>query len=498
MLKILFASSEVQPLMKTGGLADVSGALPVALKEMRQDVRIVMPAYRSSIKKAKRTKQAATLQLPGIMGEISILSKKLPNSNIEVLFVDYGPAFDRDGNPYLDAEGNPWPDNAERFSLFCRVVCEIAQNRIGLDWQPDVVHCNDWQSGLVPALLHLEKSRPATIFTIHNLAYQGLFPQQTFTTLGLPESLWSPDALEFHDQLSFIKGGIVFADRITTVSPRYAKEIQTSEFGYGLEGLLTHRKDKLTGIINGVDENDWNPASDPHLESNYGIETIADKKANKTFLQRSFSLPEDSSALLLGFIGRLVEQKGIDLIIDSLTQLMHLPVQLVLLGSGNKKFETQLQALASKYSEKFSCHIGYDEALSHQIEAGCDVFLMPSRFEPCGLNQLYSLRYGTIPVVNNVGGLADTVTDLNQTQTNLAKATGFSMKTTTAESLYQEIVRAINLYQDQDKWLTVVANGMRSDFSWKRSAKTYVNLYKTALQEQSNIDQPDNSSPLTA
>jgi len=488
MLKILFASSEVQPLMKTGGLADVSAALPIALKKMRHDVRIIMPAYRDAMQKTRRVKPVATLQLPGIIGDINIVSKKLPNSNIEVLFVDYLPAFDRSGNPYVNPEGNPWPDNAERFSLFCRTICEVAQNRAGLDWQPDIIHCNDWQTGLVPALLHLDKIRPATIFTIHNLAYQGLFPKQAFNTLGLPQSLWSPEALEFHDQLSFIKGGIVFADHITTVSPRYAEEIQTSEFGYGLEGLLAHRKDKLTGIVNGIDATEWDPANDPNLDSNYSIDTINDKKTNKRFLQNSFQLQDDASALLLGFIGRLVEQKGIDLIIDLIPQLANLPVQLVLLGSGNRKFEHQLQNLANQYPSKFCCRIGYSESLSHQIEAGCDVFLMPSRFEPCGLNQLYSLRYGTIPIVNNVGGLSDTVLDVNHSQTNLDKATGFVMKSTGVKELYQQIVRAINLYQDSDKWLTLISNGMRKDYSWKQSARAYLDLYRAALKEHVSSD----------
>ena len=484
MLKILFASSEVQPIIKTGGLADVSGALPVALKKMRHDIRIIMPAYGDALHKAKRAQLVAQLQLTGLPGNINILEKKLPNSNVIVYFVDYGPAFERKGNPYVDNEGNPWPDNAERFSLFCRAVCELAQNRAGLDWQPDIAHCNDWQTGLVPALLKTETTKPATIFTIHNLAYQGLFPQQTFNILGLPNQLWSPDALEFHDQLSFIKGGIVFSDRINTVSPQYASEIQTAEFGYGLEGLLKHRSNKLTGILNGINEKEWNPNDDPHLKATYNAESIADKKQNKEYLQSTFGLANDPNALLLGFIGRLVDQKGIDLIIDIIPQLDNLPIQLALLGTGDSKIERKLEELSDKYSDKISCNIGYNESLSHQIESGSDVFLMPSRFEPCGLNQLYSLRYGTVPIVNNVGGLADSVIDLNEKHSNLEVETGLVMKQTTGKALYSQIVKAINVYQDQSKWLRLIKNGMQKDFSWKHSASDYVELYKMALSEK--------------
>jgi len=483
MLNILFASSEVQPLMKTGGLADVSGALPIALKKMRHQVRVVMPAYGDTLKHFKKSAPIATLHLPGIPGQVEILKKKLPDSSVDVYFIHYEPAFARTGNPYSDTDGNPWQDNAERFALFCRSVCEIATNRAGLDWQPDLVHCNDWQTGLVPALLSLEQSRPATIFTIHNLAYQGLFPHSTFTSLGLADSLWSSTGLEFYDQLSFIKGGIVFADRINTVSTRYAKEIQTSEFGNGLEGLLLYRSNRLSGIINGIDDTIWNPAQDPALQCQYDKDNFALKISNKRFLQTQFNFAQDNSQLLLGFIGRLVEQKGIDLIIAAIADIMALPVQLLVLGSGNKAFERQLQLLTDKYPGKLHCSIGYNEVLSHQIEAGCDVFLMPSRFEPCGLNQLYSLRYGTIPIVTNVGGLADTVIALNDKQSNLELATGFMMRDITAKNLYEQIVNALHLYQTPDKWQRLALNGMQRDWSWQRSAQQYVALYKLAIQD---------------
>jgi len=484
MLKILFASSEVQPLMKTGGLADVSGALPIALKKMRCQIRIVMPAYGETLKQFKKTPPVSSLHLAGIPGRIDILLKKLPNSSVEVYLIDYPPAFSRSGNPYTDENGNPWQDNAERFSLFCRSVVEIAQNRADLDWQPDVVHCNDWQTGLVPALLNSESARPATVFTIHNLAYQGLFSHATFHALGLADELWAPTAVEFYDQLSFMKGGIVFADRINTVSPRYAAEIQTSEFGCGLEGLLQYRHNRLSGITNGIDDKVWDPQQDSFSFSHYNSESFTAKKPNKAFLQKRFGLEEDDTVLLLGFIGRLVEQKGIDIIIDAMADILTLPVQLIILGSGNRLIERQLQLLTEKYPNKLKITIGYDEALSHQIEAGCDVFLMPSRFEPCGLNQIYSLRYGTIPIVSKVGGLSDTVIGLDAKQSNIHQATGFTMPETNAKALYQQIVNALHLYQAPDNWYRVAKNGMQKDWGWQRSAKQYMALYKLALKDK--------------
>jgi len=483
MLNILFASSEVYPLIKTGGLGDVSASLPVAIKEKKHDVRIILPAYRDVMQIAGSTKQLAELNLPGVIGSVKLLQTNLPDTSIPVYLVDYPNAFNRAGNPYVGQDGEPWPDNAERFSLFCKVITEVAQNRAGLNWQPDILHCNDWQSALAPALLHSESARPATVFTIHNLAYQGNFPHSTFTALGLPPELWSSEALEFHGQMSFIKGGIIFADRVNTVSPKYAKEIQTSEFGFGLEGLLQYQSHKLSGILNGIDTATWNPSSDPNLVSRYDINSIDKKKLNKSALQESFNLETDSSKLLLGFVGRLVEQKGIDFIVKLIPQLTNLPIQLVILGSGNQKIEKDIQAMADKFPEQIACKIGYSEALSHQIEAGSDVFLMPSRFEPCGLNQMYSLFYGTVPVVNNVGGLADTVTNLNKKYNNAKQATGFVMQSTSSDALYDEIIRAINAYQNPELWNAIVQNAMKKDFSWKRSANDYLKLYKIAMSD---------------
>jgi starch synthase len=481
MAKLLFVTSEVSPLIKTGGLADVSGSLPVALKALRWSVRLLMPAYPAAVEKAGPTKLIARLQVPGVMGKVQLLEGRLPGTRLPVWLVDYAPAFARDGNPYLGPDGHNWPDNAERFALLARAAVEIAQGRAGLSWVPDVVHCNDWQTGLVPALLSLEPQRPATVFTIHNLAYQGLFPQSSFHALGLPPQLWSHEGLEFHDQLSFIKGGLAYADHVTTVSPSYAEEILSPEFGYGLEGLLQHRSKVLTGIINGIDQNVWNPGADPHLPQNYSAKSFRQKVLNKRALQSEFALPQEDDKLLLGSIGRLVEQKGIDLILAALGRLTSLPVQLVLLGSGDKYFEQELAAAAQRHPDRLAIRIGYNEALAHRIEAGADAFLMPSRFEPCGLNQLYSLRYGTPPIVHAVGGLKDTVADATPATLRAGTATGFCFDAASTENLLATVERAVKVFARPRQWPRLAKTGMAQDFSWQTSARRYAQLYRSLL-----------------
>jgi starch synthase len=332
----------------------------------------------------------------------------------------------------------------------------------------------------VPALLSLEgKKRPMTVFTIHNLAYQGLFNAESTMGLNLPGQLWKPEGLEFHNMLSFIKGGLVYADRITTVSPTYAEEIQTAAYGYGLEGLLRHRKQELTGILNGIDPEQWNPETDAYIRKHYRISTLKDKQENKTELQRMTGLPVDVKLPVFGLISRLVEQKGIDLIIDCLPEMMKMPMQFVLLGSGDKDYEIRIQNLAQVYSGKFSVTLGYDEALAHLIEAGSDIFMMPSRFEPCGLNQMYSQRYGTLPIVRKTGGLADTVVDaLPQTLANNT-ASGFVFNDANASALLETIKRSVLLYNDQKLWAKIQANAMAKDFSWQQSAEQYLKLYQS-------------------
>ena len=474
MKKILFACSEVHPLIKTGGLADVAGSLPRALAELSQDIRLVLPNYHS-LKNTEEVHFISTVHVDNL--DANILETTLPNSDLKVFLVDCPALFDTAGNPYLDELGNPWDNLAERFTFFCRIAVEIAMNRAHLNWQPDIVHCNDWQTALIPALLSIESNTPSTVFTIHNMAYQGVFPESKFSELRLPPQLWDTHSVEFHGMLSFIKGGLSHATRITTVSPTYALEIQTPEFGYGLEGLLSHKYTILSGIINGMDLDQWNPFTDESISEPYDINSLEKKVINKTSLQARSSLPVNKSVPLFGLISRLVDQKGIDLVLDCLTEMVEMPLQFVLLGSGDKSVETKLLNFARLYPKKVSVTIGYNEALAHQIEAGVDIFLMPSRFEPCGLNQMYSQRYGTIPIVRETGGLADSIKDA--TPKNLSKnmATGISFKEASYGALLEAIKRALLLYHDKKTWKKIQIAAMKKDFSWENSAKQYLALY---------------------
>ena len=482
--KILFASSEAYPLIKTGGLGDVTGSLPISLKTLQQDIRLVLPAYQEILRQKGKIKTIARIKLP--LGQVKILERLLPGTRLKVWLVDCPPCFDRPGNPYQGPNDLPWPDNAERFTLFCQAITSLALDQAGLDWQPDLVHCNDWQTGLVPALLSRHKTRPATLFTVHNLAYQGLFPATVFSALNLPDSFWSPDSLEYFGQLSFIKGGLVFADHINTVSPSYAREIQTPKFGCGLDGLLRYRKEKLSGILNGIDKT-WDPSHDPALVSPYSLHNLKAKQKNKKALQQELNLPLSDNTPLLGFIGRLVEQKGIDLLLEILPEIVSLPAQTVFLGSGENRYEQELQQLAQRHPKQIAVKTGFDEALAHRIEAGADMFMMPSRFEPCGLNQMYSLCYGTIPIVHRVGGLADTVVDAIPTNLQDGTATGVVFNKADSAVLLEAIKRSALLYQQQNYWLPLQQRGMTQDFSWKSSAKLYLKLYELTISQNSKI-----------
>ena len=480
MKKILFVASEVYPLIKTGGLADVAGSLPQALQAVGQDIRILMPAYQAVTAKAGHCELVA--RIPSLWGEAQLLECLLPETQVKVWLLDFPEFFDRAGGPYSAADGEAWGDNATRFAFMAHAVVKVAMNQIDLEWQPDVVHCNDWPCGLIPALLQQYPDRPATIFTIHNLAYQGLFPFATFHALDLPIELWSPEALEYHEQISFMKGGLVFADQINTVSPTYTQEIQTEAFGCGLEGLLTHRSACLSGILNGVDDREWNPGTDPHLFKNYQADSMDGKEVNKKYLQKILGLTTKAEIPLIGCIGRLVEQKGVDLILSAMPELIKSPVQCVFLGSGDPELEARLIYWARRYPERIAVKVGYDESLAHQIEAGVDLFLMPSRFEPCGLNQMYSQYYGTVPVVREVGGLADTVTDASVETLAADTATGISFAEASSGALLEAIKRALLLYGNKAQWKQMQLAGMRQDFSWVRSAEQYTGLYALALK----------------
>jgi starch synthase len=481
MSKILYISSEAFPLIKTGGLGDVAGSLPAALVKQSEDVRLLLPAYPQVLDKIAKRKTLASGSYYNLA--VEILETRLPGSNVTVWLVDCPALFNRPGGPYTDGHGQVWHDNALRFAVFCHAAVDISLDNLDLHWQPDVVHCNDWQSGLVPALLSLQAKRPATIFTIHNLAYQGVFDQQTFDDLHLPYELWQLNGLEFYSQLSFIKGGLAYADKITTVSPRYAEEILLPEFGYGLDGLLASRSEDISGILNGIDEQHWNPGTDEYLEQNYNRRSLDKKSINKTQLQQELSIPVDASTFMIGMVSRLVEQKGLDIILQSLSTIVDTPFQLVVLGTGQTHYEIQLSEWAQIYPDHIKVIIGYDERLAHRIEAASDAYLMPSTFEPCGLNQLYSLRYGTLPIATAVGGLADTVIDASTENIKNKTANGFVLEEQTAASLINAIQRAMALYEKPETWRQLQVNAMSGDFSWQSSAERYIALYQQVLQE---------------
>jgi starch synthase len=480
---VLFASSEAHPLIKTGGLADVAASLPAALRELGHDARLILPAYPQAKRLVREQRTLSELNLKNVQGSITLLGGLLPDRDLPVYLVDAPTYFSREGNPYTDVSGHDWGDNPERFLLFARVLARIALGLPTIDWRPEILHCNDWQTALAPVFLNRYQERPATVFTVHNLAYQGLFDRATFDRLGLPPALWSVGALEFHQRMSFLKGGIVFADRTNTVSPTYADEARTNAFGCGLDGLLRQLGSRFRGILNGVDYHQWDPRHDPTLVQNYDPDSLELKASNKLALQHLFDLPEDEHAIVLGHIGRLVEQKGVDLILALLPRLLARgDVQIVVQGEGERALEQQLLEQAARHPAHFSVRIGYDETRAHLIEAGSDIFLMPSRFEPCGLNQMYSLRYGTVPVARRTGGLADTIVDASAEALANGDATGFLFDHADADALGDALERAIELYQRAPEcWRQLMRTGMAQDLSWQASAEHYQAFYQEAI-----------------
>jgi starch synthase len=476
-VKLLFTASEVFPLVKTGGLADVAGSLPAVLASEGVDVRILLPAYQSILQGAGELSLAGEMEL-GSTG-VRILEAALPGTGITTWLLQHPTFSDRPGNPYHDEHGNPWPDNADRFMLLSRLAAAIATGDTPLDWRPDILHCNDWHTGPAIALAHRSGGRPKTVFTIHNLAHQGLFDRATFDRVGLPAELWDDGSLEFYGQCSFMKAGLVFADHITTVSPTYAREICEAPGGMGLEGLLRHRRAHLTGILNGIDPEVWNPGTDPYLDHHYDADSLHGKRRNKTALQGALGLEQCQDRPLIGLIGRLTRQKGLDLVLPVLGEILDLPAQLVILGTGEPYYEHELGAQSAAHPGAMAVVLAYNEALAHRIEAASDLFLMPSLFEPCGLNQLYSLRYGTLPLVRAVGGLADTVVDADADNRAAGAATGFAFAEPSPEALLATVRRAVDLWQDGVGWAQVQATAMGQDFSWQQSARRYLELYRS-------------------
>lgn len=483
-MKVLFVASEAYPLVKTGGLGDVAYSLPLALHEAGQDVRLLLPGYRDLLRKLESVQILGWLELQGAnrIHTARILQAEHAAFPFPLWVLDCPELFDRPGNPYLQPEGFDWADNAERFTVFARSVLELSRDILQLGWIPDVVHANDWQTGLVPAFLDTLPQPPKRVFTIHNLAYGGHFSQADFVSLHLPGYWWSAEGAEFYAGFSMLKAGIVYADAVTTVSPAYAKEICTPAFGYGLDGLLLSRSYKLSGILNGIDLDVWNPAADPNLAGFYSPEQIEPgKRLNKTALLKRLGAQDPDSHLaypLLGTVGRLVEQKGVDLILNAIPGLLaQTDARFALIGTGHGYFEQRLRQLAAAHPDRVFIFIGYDEQLAHLLEAGADLFLMPSRFEPCGLNQMYSLRYGTPPVVFHTGGLADTVVDASAANLGNRTANGFVFYEPTTSALRGAILRALDCFAQARLWQQLQLTGMQQDFGWENSARQYLALY---------------------
>ena len=478
-LKVLFATSEVAPLIKTGGLADVSAALPVALSALGVDIRVLVPGYPQVMEALKTRSRAATLPgLPGLPAA-TLIASKLP-SGLPLLVVECS-IYDRGGGPYQDGAASDWPDNDLRFGLLSYVGALLSTPGSPFSsWKPDIVHCNDWQTGLTPVYLNYTHGpRARAVMTIHNLAFQGIFAPQTANRLGLPPQAFSIEGVEYYGNMSFLKGGLQFADRITTVSPSYAEEIQSEPLGMGLQGLLAQRKSVLTGILNGIDVDAWDPESDPYIERYYNASRLAAKQDNKRALQQRMGLQGAPEVALIGAVSRLTDQKGLDVLADIADELVKLPAQLVILGSGDPALQRRFQELARRHAGKIAVQIGFEESLSHQIEAGADLFAMPSRFEPCGLNQMYSQRYGTPPLVHGTGGLRDSVVDCTPATLKNHTATGFVFTPLDAATLLENCRRAVADYADQRIWRQLQKNGMKRDFSWQARAQQYLDLYRT-------------------
>lgn len=489
-LNIVYLTSEAVPFAKTGGLADVCGTLPTRVADLGHRTTVIMPAFRG-IRDSGLPIESTDFSFAIPMSDqklvgCRLLKSRLPDGDVTVWFIEQPQYFDRE-SLYGTSTGD-YPDNAERFAFFCRAAIQ-AIRRIG--WTVDIVHCNDWQSGLVPALMKSEPQpqpwmrRAATVMTVHNLAYQGMFPRESFQWTGVDWKHFNAGEFEFHNHLNFLKTGIITADMVTTVSPQYAAEIRTPRHGCGLQGVLQYVSGRLIGITNGIDEMVWNPATDPKLDARYDVTNwLQGKRDNKQALQQRFSLHPDPQLPLIGLVGRLAQQKGWDLIVPVLR--WHLeqdrPTQWIVLGSGDAGYEYELKQLAAQYPSRFALKIGFDDALAHRIEAGADLFVMPSHYEPCGLNQLYSLRYGTVPVVTPTGGLADTVVACNPETLADGTATGFFLSASTPQALDDAIGDALRIrFHQPDQWRQLVETGMSQDWSWSKSAAEYAELYEKTL-----------------
>ncbi len=475
-MRVLFIASECAPLIKTGGLADVVGALPKALGAVGTDVRVLLPAYPGLLDGLEADGEAIpTRPLFGRRARV-VPGRR---AGLRLLLLDAPRLFGRPGNPYVGKNGKDWPDNHKRFGALSAVGAWLADGKLP-GWRPDVVHAHDWQAGLAPAYLALSKSKTASrsVITVHNIAFQGLFPRKTMAELKLPASGFVQSGFEFYGEVGFLKAGLVYADAITTVSPTYARELTTPEYGMGLEGVIAQRRGSLTGILNGIDLDAWNPASDPDIAVPYDRSQLQGKSKNKAALQRRLGLTADARAPLFCVVSRLTRQKGLDLLLDALPHLLWRGGQLALLGSGDADLEKSFAAAARANPGRVAVSLGYDEPLSHLMQAGADAILIPSRFEPCGLTQLYGLRYGTLPVVAHTGGLADTVIDANDAAIKANCATGFQFAPTTLSALRDALDRACDAFADKRLWRGMQRRAMKHPVGWDVSAAAYAALYQ--------------------
>ena len=469
-MKVLFCVAEATPFAKTGGLADVAGALPAALRRKGVDVRVMMPLYRGISRDGLEPIQHTRSVIGGTEVVGAVWRGVFPNET-PVYFLDASALYDRGG--LYGEGGRDYPDNLARFVFFCQSALALMHD----SWQPDLVHCHDWHAALIPAYLRMHRNRVPTLFTVHNLAHQGNFPADQFGLTGLPGEAFTSEGVEFYGQLNVMKAGLVSSHLLSTVSETYAREIQTEEFGMGLEGLLRARSADLLGVLNGVDYSQWDPAIDSFIPARYTADDLSGKAVCKTSLQHDLGLRVDANVPLIGTVARLVAQKGFDLVVSGLDAMVGLGAQVVVLGTGDPAYEAALHAATARMPHQVRAMIGFHEGLAHSIEAGADIFLMPSRFEPSGLNQLYSLRYGTVPVVRRTGGLADSIMDVSPEALQHGRANGFVFDAYTTEALVATVGRAVAAYRDPGLWRWLQQVGMRADFSWDRAAERYLALY---------------------
>ena len=488
-IKVLQAAAEIFPLVKTGGLADVVGALPEALIAQGADVRLVLPGLPAILQGVEGQKTVCELGALFGAGRVTLRLGRLSHNGVAAYVVDAPYLYQRPGNPYLTPDGEEWPDNLQRFALLGWVAAHLAAGELDSKWTPDVLHAHDWHAAMACAYAACHPAtRAATVYTIHNLAYQGLFAEGDFPLLGLPSRLMASTGLEFHGQLSFMKAGLKFADRITTVSPNYAREIATDAFGCGLDGVIRARGADVSGILNGVDGAVWNPATDALIAAPYSAESLGSKALCKAALQQELGLAVDAKAPLFAVVSRLTAQKGLDLLLDALPALLDARAaggaQLAVLGNGEPALEAAFTRAAAAHPGRVAVRLAYDEALAHRMIAGADAMLVPSRFEPCGLTQLYALRYGTVPVVRHVGGLADTVVDASPAAIKADQATGIMFGPATSAALGDALHQTVSAYRQPLLWRQLMRRGMAQNFSWDAAAGHYLALYQGAQQER--------------